>query len=227
MKTLWLHKRDCDRLLIFCNGWGMDGAPFSPLQARDVDVLMCYDYASLEADLDFGALIGGYAEAALLGWSMGVWAGQHLFSSMPEVFTRRIAVNGTLCPIHDSLGIPVEIFSSTLAHFNQTARLKFYRRMCREHQLLEQFLAHQPQRQVDDQRRELAALLDHADCLAAEGAIYTDILVADRDLILPTANQKRFWGQRKFHLVDGCHFLFYRWRSWDDMLWDPRIGGDL
>ena len=226
MKTLWLHKHNRDRLLVFCNGWGMDGAPFAPLQARDIDVLMCYNYTSLTADCDLSALIGGYAEATLLAWSMGVWAGQRLFSSRPEVFQRRIAINGTLCPIHESLGIPLEIFSSTLEQFDEPARLKFYHRVCRDRRILERFLAHQPERQIDDQRRELASLLHNTDCLSADRAIYTDIIVADRDLIVPTVNQKRFWQHKNFHLINGYHFPFYRWPAWDDLLHAQSIEGD-
>ena len=225
MKTLWLHKYDRERLLVFCNGWGMDGAPFAPLAARDVDVMMCYNYTDLEVTEDLAALIGGYAEAHLLAWSMGVWAGQHLFSFMAEAFQRRIAVNGTLCPIHDRLGIPVEIFSSTLARFDESARLKFYRRMCRDRAVLDRFLAHQPERRIDDQRLELASLLDRTDCHAADTAIYTDIVVAEKDLVLPTANQKQFWQLRDIHLLDGYHFPFYGWRSWDDILLDRSLGG--
>jgi pimeloyl-[acyl-carrier protein] methyl ester esterase len=227
MKTLWLHKHNRERLLVFCNGWGMDARPFAPLQAHAYDVLMCYDYTDLEVDLDMIALIGSYAEAHLLGWSMGVWAGQCLFAAAAGQFQRKIAINGTLCPIHDRFGIPVEIFSSTLEHFNISARLKFYRRMCRERGILETFLANQPERKIDEQRAELEHLLQTTDCLSAAASIYTDILIANRDYILPTANQRRFWQQKKVHLVDGCHFLFYGWNSWDDILRDPGMGGRL
>jgi biotin synthesis protein BioG len=225
MKTLWLHKHDRERLLVFCNGWGMDGSPFIPMQAHALDVLMCYDYTDFEVDADLQGLIGGYAQADLISWSMGVWAGQRLFSSSAGQFKRRIAVNGTLCPIHDQFGIPVEIFSSTLAHFDEAARLKFYRRMCRERGTLETFLAHQPERGLADQRMELENLLQGRECLDADSAIYTDVVIGKRDLILPTANQKRFWQQKKIHLVDGYHFLFYGWRSWDDILHDPGKSG--
>jgi biotin synthesis protein BioG len=225
MKTLWLHKHNRERLLVFCNGWGMYGRPFVPLQAHAYDVLMCYDYTDLEADEDIIALIGSYAEAHLLGWSMGVWAGQCLFAAAAGRFQRKIAINGTLCPIHDRFGIPVKIFSSTLDNFNESARLKFYRRMCRERWTLEAFLANQPERKIEDQRVELEHLLHTTNCLSAAASIYTDIVIAGRDFIMPTANQERFWQQKKVHLVDDCHFLFYGWNSWDDILRDPGMGG--
>jgi pimeloyl-[acyl-carrier protein] methyl ester esterase len=224
MKTLWLHKHNRNRLLVFCNGWGMDGCPFVPLQAQAVDVLMCYDYTDLEADEDLSAVIESYAEASLIGWSMGVWAGQCLFAASACQFQRKIAINGTLCPIHDQFGIPVDIFSSTLENFYEAARLKFYRRMCRERGTLETFLAHQPERGIDNQRLELQRLLQATGCLCAEDSIYTDIVIAKRDFILPTANQQRFWQDQNVHILDGSHFLFYGWESWDDILHDSRIG---
>ncbi len=225
MKTLWLHHHNRNALLVFCNGWGMDGRPFAPLQARAVDVLMCYDYTDLEVEEDLSAVIASYAEAYLVGWSMGVWAGQCLFAASAGRFQRKIAINGTLCPIHDRFGIPVEIFSSTLENFNEAVRLKFYRRMCRERGILETFLAHQPERGLDNQRLELRRLLQATDCLSPDVSIYTDIVIAARDFILPTANQERFWRDHNIHILDGPHFLFYGWESWDDVLHDSRIGG--
>ena len=225
MKTLWLHRHNRKALLIFCNGWGMDGCPFLPLRAQAIDVLMCYDYADLEVEMDLSSLIGGYDEAHLVGWSMGVWAGQHLFAAEAGCFQRKIAINGTLCPIHDRLGIPVGIFSSTLDNFNEATRLKFYRRMCRERGTLETFLAHQPERGIDNQRLELQRLLQATDCLSAEDSIYTDIVIAERDFILPTVNQQDFWRGQNVHILDGSHFLFYGWENWDDVLYDSKIGG--
>jgi pimeloyl-[acyl-carrier protein] methyl ester esterase len=226
MKTLWLHKCNRERLLVFCNGWGMDGRPFVPLQAHAYDVLMCYDYSDpdLEINQDIIELIGGYTEAHLLGWSMGVWAGQRLFAAQADLFQWKIAVNGTLCPIHDRFGIPTHIFSSTLDNFNETARLKFYRRMCRERGTLEAFLAHQPERNIEDQRQELESLLHSADCLSADVSIYQDIVIADRDFIMPSACQERFWTQKNARIIDGSHFLFYGWNSWDDVLQALRLG---
>jgi len=221
MKTLWLHKHDRERLIVFCNGWGMDGCPFKPLQASAYDVLMCYDYSDLKLDIDIAALVGRYAETHLVGWSMGVWAAQHLFSASCDQFQKRIAVNGTLCPINDHYGIPIEIISSTLDHFSESARLKFYRRMCRDRGILEIFLAHQPERKIEDQRQELENLLHKTDCLGAEASIYTDVVIAQKDLILPTSNQRRFWQQKNVHIIDGYHFLFYGWKSWDAVIHDP------
>lgn len=224
MKITWLHRHRRSHLLIFCNGWGMDETPFIPLQARSLDVLMCYDYKDLSCESDLFSLMREYPQVSLLGWSMGVWAGQHLFSSKAKEFRRTIAVNGTLCPIHDRYGIAPNLFAETHVKLDELTRQKFYYRMCKTPQVLERFLAHQPKREISDQKEELACLLDKTDCMPVSASIYSDVVIATRDYIVPTDNQRRFWGEKELHLFDGTHFPFYSWTSWDAILHDPGKG---
>jgi len=89
MKCEWLYRQHRERLILFCNGWGMDATPFQPLTATDVDVLMLFDYHDLRPvdgernnpapDLDLDDLFRRYSHISLIAWSMGVWAGQQLF----------------------------------------------------------------------------------------------------------------------------------------------------
>ena len=220
MNSSWLHKNGSGRLLIFFNGWGMDVRPFVPLKANDLDVLICFDYTDLDQPPDLLAAVESYSEVSLISWSMGVWAAQHAFSANASSFGKSIAVNGTLCPIHDQYGIPVEIFAATNTRLNEATRLKFYRRMCRKPEILSYFLAYQPERSLSSQKQELESLLGSADCLPAERSIYTHVIIAQDDLVVPTENQRRFWQQKTIRTVDGAHFLFYDWDSWDDMLQD-------
>jgi len=218
MNCAWLYRRHRERLILFCNGWGMDTTPFLPLTATDVDVLMFFDYHDLRPDLDLAGLFQRYSHISLISWSMGVWAGQQLFRPWAPSLREAIAINGTLCPIDDGFGIPAGVYAATLARFNEAGRLKFYRRMCHHRNILDTFLAHQPQRSVANQRLELAALRDLTDCQPAESAIYTKAVVTTRDLIMPTANQLTFWQGRAILSLEGPHFPFYRWNSWEKML---------
>jgi len=218
MKSEWLHRRQKERLIIFCNGWGMDANPFLPLGAREYDVLMLFDYRDLELDCNLATLFDSYQSAFLVSWSMGVWVGQQIFQSWSHCLQGAIAINGTLCPIHDQFGIPEQLYDATLEQFNATARLKFYRRMCRDRKVFDTFLGNQPQRSVADQRLELAALQGQVSCQAAEDAIYTHIVIAGQDLVVPTANQLAFWQGRDIRRVEGSHFLFYGWNSWDELM---------
>jgi hypothetical protein len=80
------------------------------------------------------------------------------------------------------------------------------------------FLARQPQRLPIEQRDELAALQSMLDCVAVEQSIYQEIIIAEYDWVVPSANQKRFWSGRQITEIAGFHFLFYLWQSWDHLL---------
>jgi pimeloyl-[acyl-carrier protein] methyl ester esterase len=232
MKSTWLHQgQGHQELIIFCNGWGMDGTPFQPLGAGKYDVLMFSEYHDLTLDRDLGALFKRYQKTFLVSWSMGVWAGQQVLKPWSQCLQGAIAINGTLCPIHDQFGIPLSIYNATQERFSEAARLKFYRRMCRDghsrqneqgRNAFDTFIAHQPQRSVDNQGSELLALSRLAGCHPDSNSIYTDILIGDQDLIMPAVNQEIFWhtyGQgRSVRHVEGSHFLFYEWKSWDGLL---------
>jgi biotin synthesis protein BioG len=220
MEASWLHKSDCRKrnLIIFCNGWGMDGHPFSALSSVDYDVYMLHDYRQLDNPPDVKAFAEKYQEIHLVSWSMGVWVGQKLFSGKEYLFHRTIAINGTLCPIHDNFGIPKKVFDATLADYGESARSKFYKRMCRDKVNLQIFLSRQPQRTVEDQAEELTALRKMADCLPVEESIYKEIIISDCDWVIPSANQFGFWQRGQVTSVSGFHFLFNRWQSWDHLL---------
>jgi pimeloyl-[acyl-carrier protein] methyl ester esterase len=231
MKGEWLHRQQRDHLLLFCNGWGMDSHPFLPLTATDLDVLMLFDYQDPEPEQDgvsqsassfpaagLADLFNRYPRISLIAWSMGVWAGQQLFAPWAHRLHRAIAINGTLCPIDDGFGIPVTVYAATLARFNGAGRLKFYRRMCQKREILETFLTHQPKRSLASQRLELAALHKQVSCQPPQSSLYSRVVISSQDLVMPTASQLAFWQGHNILSLEGSHFPFYRWESWDEML---------
>ena len=52
MKYKWLVKKNNKSLIIFFNGWGMDESVVRHLESGSYDVLMFYDYNTLELDFD-------------------------------------------------------------------------------------------------------------------------------------------------------------------------------
>jgi pimeloyl-[acyl-carrier protein] methyl ester esterase len=218
VKSKWLHKRNSNKLIIFCNGWGMDERPLAGLDSQEWNVLMFYDYVDLVPDQDLEELLSSYEETALIAWSMGVWVGQQVFNPYRQQLQMTLAVNGTLCPIDDQFGIPKDLFQATLEHFNEKQRLKFYHRMCRDRTIYRDFLRDQPARSVENQKKELSALLKSAGCQQQGSSFYQTALVADHDFIMPTANQLNFWPGKTVKRVDGYHFLFYSYRSWDEIV---------
>ncbi len=218
MNSHWCHHNGHDRILIFCNGWGMDATPFMDIETVGYDVLILYDYRDLDLKVDIPVLLSKYDEAVLAGWSMGVMVGQQLFQNSKEIFYKRIAINGTLCPIDDRYGIPRETFKATLDNYNEATRLKFYRRMCKDKHIFRQFLATQPQRDISNQKEELAKLLERNICYEVEDAIYTDVIISDNDAIMPTENQICFWQKNQIKNIKGSHFPFFSWKNWDEFV---------
>jgi pimeloyl-[acyl-carrier protein] methyl ester esterase len=218
LKSQWLHHKGSEQLILFCNGWGMDAIPLSPLVSHEWDVLMFCNYVDLVPDIDLDSLLNAHKNIILISWSMGVWAGQRIFAGYQDKLKGSLAINGTLCPIHDQFGIPEKVVRATLAQFDEKGRLKFYQRMCRDRGLYRRFLDQQPQRSLADQKRELAHLLKVVYCDLEEKPIYDRALVAGHDFIMPTANQLEYWPKKKVRRVDGYHFLFYKYQSWDELV---------
>jgi len=214
----WLHKNNCEKLIIFCNGWGMDGHPFTHLSSEEFDVLMLFDYRNFQLDVDISELSNNYQTIHLIAWSMGVWVGQLLFKEYSAQLTKKIAINGTLCPIHDDFGIPGKIFTDTLSGFDERARGRFYKRMCRERSTLKTFLTRQPKRNIDEQQEELAYLSENVTCIAAVESIYSELRISDSDWVIPTVNQMNFWKGQNIMTIQGFHYPFLLWQSWEHLL---------
>ena len=145
MRAHWLVDNGNRKLILFCNGWGMDHHPVAHLHSGDHDVLVLSDYSSLDVAVDIDRLRVRYAQIHLICWSFGVWAGPRLFAEA-AIFARRIALNGTLRPIDDRYGIPRQFFNATLDNYSETVRDRFYRRMCRPQDVLELFLDNPPRK---------------------------------------------------------------------------------
>jgi len=218
VRSKWLHRKENRKLILFCNGWGMDANPFVPLESHEWNVLMFYDYTDLVSNPSLNSLFEDYREIVLIGWSMGVWAGQQLFAPYRGKLKLALAVNGTLCPVNDQYGIPMDVVRATIENFNEQQRRKFYHRMCREQNSFRLFQKNQPARSVDSQKRELEHLLKIVDCKQQTEPVYNCVLVGDHDYIMPTANQLDFWPKKIIRQVNGYHFLFYAYQSWDEIV---------
>jgi pimeloyl-[acyl-carrier protein] methyl ester esterase len=218
VKSKWLHRKKSDKLIFFCNGWGMDEHPFTPLESSEWNVLMFYDYTDLRTDQNLVQLIDKYTEVVLVAWSMGVWVGQQLFHPFSDNLTASLAINGSLKPIDDQFGIPEDIAQGTHDSLDEKQRLKFYGRMCKDRTLYRDFLTNQPQRSVESQKIELGVLLNITRDTSIRKSIYDCVLVSEHDYIIPTKSQLNFWPEKIIRHVNGSHFLFYSYENWDDIV---------
>lgn len=147
----------------------------------DRDLLVCYDYRSL--DFDF-SLPEGYEDIRVVGWSMGVWAASQVLGRSCLPITESVAVNGTMTPVDDSRGIPNAIYEGTLKGLNDVTLRKFFRRMCGSAVLLEDFLTRSPGRSTDEVKEELLLIAKQAECLAPARFCWSKAVIGKGDLIL-------------------------------------------
>ena len=152
MKHYFIQQNYLPRLTLFFAGWGMDECPFMDYCSGNSDLLVCYDYRSL--DFDF-TLLQGYQEIRLIAWSMGVWAASMVLQDMDLPICESVALNGTVTPVDDLKGISQQVFEGTLEGLNEVTLEKFIRRMCLKKENLETFLSKRPQRAVEELQEEL------------------------------------------------------------------------
>ncbi len=221
--TRWIQRKGHDRLLLFFNGWGMDGGIAEYLQSNTpadfrYDVLLCYDYRSLLMPQDVLETIASYGERILVAWSLGVWAAQKAGLSG---IGRALAINGTLNPISSEEGISPAIFSQTLGNYNEENRTRFIRRMCGSSSLFHRFMAVSPERNALDQKEELASIQQHVeeDTLQQPSSwSYTHALIGGRDMIFSPKAQKFAWRDLEYSISEDMpHFPFFSSTSWPEV----------
>lgn len=191
MKQFFIKKQAHTTLTLFFAGWAMDKHPFADYTPADSDLLMCYDYRSLEFDF---ALLQPYESIRLVAWSMGVWAASVTLANAHLPIVRSIAINGTPTPVNDTRGIPPSIFAGTLNGLNEATLRKFFRRMCGSGEALNRFLEKRPQRPVEELKEELFLIARQAETLPVSPLAWTDAVVGSDDLIFTVTNQQQAWS---------------------------------
>ena len=203
MKHKWLNKKNNQKLILFFNGWGMDECVVKHLVPEDYDVLMFYDYNTLETNFDFD-LLEIYTEKALIAWSMGTM----IATLFPQINAKnRTAINGTLKPIDTEYGIHPKIYDLTIKGFNEKGRKRFIDSMFNETTNIN------CNREIDEQHSELIALKNYQ---ADETFKYNKVLISDNDKIIPTKSQVAFWGIEP-NLKSG-HCPFFNFAKWSELL---------
>ena len=217
MKYKWLNHKNNSKLIIFFNGWGMDENVVKHLDCEDYDVLMFYDYNTLDTDFDWD-LLSIYSEKNLIAWSMGVMVGGIISTLIRPLGTfshqgRRVCINGTLKPIDAEFGIHPKIYDLTIKGFDENGRDRFIKSMF-DTQPPPAFQAPSPlERDIENQHSELIALKNYK---ANETFKYNKVLISDNDKIIPTKSQVAFWGKEPN--LKGGHCPFFQFETWSELL---------
>lgn len=210
MKYKWLNKNNNQKLIIFFNGWGMDENVVMHLSPEDFDVLMFYDYNTLDTDFDF-SLLNIYLEKNIIAWSMGVMVGGKYLDKLGSL-KQTVAINGTLKPIDVEFGIHPRIYDLTVKGFDEKGRDRFFSSMfCGEQN---PHPIHLPkERDIEEQRSELIALKNY---MSNDFFRYNKVLISDNDKIIPTKSQVAFWGIEPN--LKGGHCPFFHFEKWSELL---------
>lgn len=203
MKYKWLNKTKNEKLIVFFNGWGMDESVVRHFDNDGFDVLMFYDYNTLETDFDFSEL-SVYSRKYLVAWSMGVM----IATLFDADYDSKTAINGTLKPIDDEYGIPLRIYNLTINGFSPKGAERFLKSMYGEDCELPHI-----NRDFENQKSELSALMNYE---ANQSFKYDRVIISSVDKIIPTKNQTAFWGMEPN--LEGGHAPFNRFTKWSELL---------
>lgn len=202
MKYKWLQNIKSNKLIIFFNGWGMDDFIVSHLDCEDYDVIVFYDYNSLDGDID----LNNYQETHVIAWSMGVMiATLFEFNNLKS----STAICGTPKPIDNEYGIPERIYNLTIKGFNEASAKKFMERMFISNPDIDKF----SNRTLESQKSELIKLLEYKSNFDYK---YSRVIVADDDKIIPTTNQLNYWKNPEIIHSGHCPFVLYK--KWAELL---------
>lgn len=220
MKTLLFSNNDgqrASRLILMFAGWSARPQCFAEMELpADTDLCVCYDYRDMDLQID----LSGYESVDMVAWSLGVWVANELYPTLKANWGECIAINGTIAPIDDRLGIPKEIFALTLENVTDDGVFRFNRRMCGSKALM-QWYESLPHRDTDELKMELQQLYDAITAAPAANNIpWTKAIIADSDKIFPPENMARAWEELGVTTVEiaATHYPFNRLSSWKAIL---------
>jgi len=172
----------------------LGGAKFLP---ENMPCYLVYDYTDEKLDLD----LRHFDRIHLLAWSLGVW--QAAVSLKKYKLASATALNGTLKPIDDQMGIPKAIFQATLEGWNEVSRKKFNRRIGLPVELA-------ANADCTAEQVELAAIQQRILTTPTPENIYNLVISGEQDKIFALENQQRFWRSVGHEpvVVDAPHYLY-------------------
>lgn len=216
MQFHWLNKQNNSKLIIFFAGWSFDENPFKFLACEKFDVLIVYDYSTIDENIE---KFTSYKEINLIAWSMGVFVAYLLKDKLPK-FNKKIAINGTPLPVNDEFGIPIKPFLLTLRHAKTGLEGKFYQNIFDTKEEFEKYSTMSVNRSIENRETELKSLYDKIQSAEINyNKFYDKALISSRDKIIPTKNQINFWqNNAEIEMLESGHFPYYNFKSWNEIL---------
>lgn len=213
---LFLQNNNSNTLILFFCGWGMDKNPFSTLK-NNSDVLFVYNYKTPDfPKFDFSK----YKEVHLLAFSYGVYASAIAKLPTNLILNSSTAINGTLIPVHDKLGVPTRQFELTEKMDSQSV-VKFRERLfggenAKKH--FEIFENNLPNRSAQSCTEELIGMKNYVPKYPIPTKHFDKIYISEFDRCVPTKNQLNFWQNQNIIKLSAGHFPFYNYEKLEDLL---------
>lgn len=222
MKQIYLIQQRHPRLILFFAGWGADETLFKAYRPQHCDLMLCYDYRTLDFDR---SVLDSYKEVYVIGWSMGVWAASEILPDLHLPIIGSTAINGTPFPIDEQRGIPPAIFRGTWEGLTGASLHKFLRRMCADSTAFKAFLQVTPRRPLDELKDELEAIMkyeaDKCEAPSEPAFRWQNAIVGSADRIIPPANQVRAWQSSGTPVVEttDAHYQEEVFHHYLEELW--------
>jgi len=190
------------RLILIFPGWSCDASLYKNIRLATWDIAVVEGYDSLEFPVD---TIDNYSTVYLFAWSLGVaFASSVDFGSK---ITAAFAINGTLYPSHNSLGIPENIFSATAQNLTPLSLKKFRRRMAGDKETYRTLF----EKDFTDEEclRLRDILFQAADLHTVSVPLpWKRAFISREDAIFPFLNMKNAWQKEGVEIIElpGSHY---------------------
>ncbi|MDE5876561.1 MAG: DUF452 family protein [Muribaculaceae bacterium] len=185
------HSPDNHRLILIFAGWGTTPELYVGATRTGWDTLVAYDFDDFDFPTD---IVGQYSTIYLFAWSLGVYAAHRALTDVST--TSAFAINGTLTPVSDTEGIPVDIFSATAATLSLRNLTKFRLRMAGSREALEQLELRLPSTpDIDMLRRQLEFVASDSKNNQTDNSIpWRRVYIGNDDRIFPSSAQHTAWS---------------------------------
>ncbi|MCH5219267.1 MAG: DUF452 family protein [Muribaculaceae bacterium] len=190
MKSKFVKRNQSKRLIVIFSDWGVDWRPFAKLSHPDCDIVVIWDYT----DLSFNwQPYLRYDEICLIAWGIGVFVASVTVHEIAPRITLRLAINGTLTPISDSLGIPASKWMNLLNTLSPSRWRRYKQSICDNPEQYEKFCTAEPKHTMAELKEELDAIYTHTIFHVEQIEQWDMAVIGRNNNFFPPQNQIKAW----------------------------------
>jgi len=199
-----VNKGQKNLCLVF-SGWGTDANLFMDYVPQDADLMVCYNYRSMEFD---ASQLSKYESIKVVAWAMGVWVAEQVFANSKLPIDEAIAFNGTANFADDSQGVPVHILEDILNRFSPKALIEYHHKICGTATEYQAFAPKAPKRKVNEMRAELMALINASLHPEKTNFYWDKAVIGSRDAFFLPSSQNNAWAGNveEIETVNAAHY---------------------